>query len=68
MIYKTPSGGFVCHYCHNPGHLRRDCRKFQNKNRRFHCAHESLKSASTASTMFARSGKPNACLISSFSK
>ena len=58
----------MCHYCHNPGHLCRDCRKLQNKDRRFQCAHESLKSASTPSTMLIGSGKPNTCLISSSSK
>ena len=34
----------------------------------FQYAHESLKSASTPSTMFTGSGKPNTCLISSSSK
>ena len=58
----------MCHYCHNLGHLRQDCRKLQNRDRRFHCAHESLKSASTPSTMLAGSGKHNTCLISSSSK
>ena len=58
----------MCHYCHNPGHVRRDCRKLQNRNRRFQCALESLKGVSTSSTMLAGLGKPNTCLISSSSK
>ena len=68
MTDKKPSGGVVCHYCHNPGHVRRDCRKLKNSNRRFQCAHEPLKGVSTLSTMLAGSGKPNTCLISYFSK
>ena len=32
MTNKKPSGGVVCHYCHNPGHVRQECRKLQNKN------------------------------------
>ena len=68
MTNKTPLGGVVCHYCHNPRHLRRDYKKMQNRDQRFHCAHESLKSASTPSTMLAESSKPNTCLISSSSK
>ena len=27
MTNKTPSGGVVCRYCHNPGHVPRNCRK-----------------------------------------
>ena len=57
----------MCHYCHNPRHVRRDCRKLQNRDRRFQYAHESLKSASTLSTMLVGLGYPNTCLISSFS-
>ena len=68
MINKKPSGGVVCHYCHNPGHVHRDCRKLQNRDRRFQYAHESLKSAPTLITMLAGSSKPNTCLISSSSK
>ena len=68
MTDKTPLGGVVCHYFHNPRHLCWDCRKLQNKDRRFQCAHESLKSASTPKNMFAKSSKPNTCLISSSSK
>ena len=44
------------------------CKKLQNRNRRFQFAHESLKGASTPSTMLAGPGKPNTCLISSCSK
>ena len=68
MTDKKPSGGVVCHYCHNPGHVRRDCRKLQNLYRRFPYVHESLKGVSTPSTMLAGSSKPNLCLISSSSK
>ena len=32
MTNKKPLGGVVCHYCHNPGHVRRNYRKLQNKN------------------------------------
>ena len=42
-----------------PGHVCRDCRKLQNRDRRFQYAHESLKSASTPSTMLAGLGNPN---------
>ena len=58
----------MCHYCHNSGHVRRDCRKLQSGNRRFQCSHESLKDGSTPSTMLARSGKPNTRPISYSSK
>ena len=68
MINKKPLGGVVCHYCHNSGHVHRDCRKLQNRDRMFQYANESLKSASTPSIMLASSGKPNSCLISSSSK
>ena len=67
MTDKKPPGGVVCHYCHNPGHVRRDYRKLQNKNRRFQCAHEPLKDVYTPSTMLVGSSKPNTCLISSSS-
>ena len=52
----------------NPKHVRRDCRKLQNINRRFPYVHESLKGVSTPSTMLVGSSKPNTCLISSSSK
>ena len=32
LIDTKPSGGVVCHYCHNLGHVRQNCRKLQNKN------------------------------------
>ncbi|XP_031267509.1 uncharacterized protein LOC116125933 isoform X2 [Pistacia vera] len=32
-------GGIVCHYCHKPGHMKRDCRKLQNRNKRNPSAH-----------------------------
>ena len=68
MIDKKPLAGVVCHYCHNPGHVRWDCKKLHNRNRRFLYAHESLKGVFTPNTMLARLGKPNTCLISSSSK
>ena len=68
MTDKKPLGGVVCHYCHNPGHIRWDCRKLQNRDQRFQYAHKSLKSASTPSTMLFESSKPNTCLISSSAK
>ena len=59
----------MCHYCHNPGHIHRNCRKLQNKNRRFQYAHyqKSLKSASTSITTLTESGKTNTCFLSSSS-
>ena len=54
MIDKKPSGGVVCHYCHNPGHVRWDCRKLSNRNQMFQYAHESLKGASISSTMLVK--------------
>ena len=68
MTDKKPLGGVVCHYYHNPGHVRRDCKKLQNRNRRFPYVYESLKGVSTPSTMLVGSGKPKTCLISSSSK
>ena len=55
MTNKKPSRGVVCHYCHNPGHVRRNCRKLQNKNQRFQSVHyqKSLKFASTSITTLA---------------
>ena len=69
MINKTPSGGVVCCYCHNPGHVSRNCGKLYNKNRRFQSVHypKSLKSASTSITTLVESGKTNTCFLSSFS-
>ena len=32
MTNTKPSGGVVCHYCHNSGHVSQNCRKLQNKN------------------------------------
>ncbi|GAA0148516.1 hypothetical protein LIER_07936 [Lithospermum erythrorhizon] len=43
--YRHPRGEnpneivVVCHYCHKPGHLKRDCRKLQYNNRRTSSAH-----------------------------
>ncbi|KAL5838389.1 hypothetical protein ACOSQ3_015558 [Xanthoceras sorbifolium] len=36
---QQDSGGIVCHYCHKPGHMKRDCRKLQYKNQKAHSAH-----------------------------
>ena len=33
------SGGVVCYYYHKPRHTRRECRKLQNRNRRFQSTH-----------------------------
>ena len=68
MTDKKPLGGVVCYYCHNLGHVRRDCRKLQNRNKRFQYAHESLKNAYAPSTMFVGLYKPNTYLISSSSE
>ena len=69
MTSKKPSRGVVCHYCHNPGHVRRNCRKLQNKNRRFQFVHyhKSLKFASASITTLVESSKTNTCFISSSS-
>ena len=50
----------MCHYCHNQGHIHRNCRKLQNKNRRFQSVHyqKSLKSASTSIAALVESSKP----------
>lgn len=32
-------GGIVCHYCHKPGYMKRDCRKWLNKNQGNQYAH-----------------------------
>ena len=49
----------MCHYFHNLGHVRRNCRKLQNKNRRFQSVHyqKSLKSVSTSITTLVELGK-----------
>ena len=67
MNNTKPSGGVVCHYCHNPGHVRQNCRKLQNKNRRFQSIHhqKSLQSASTSINTLLESGKTNTYFISS---
>ena len=59
----------MCHYCHNPGHVHRNCRKLQNKNRRFQSVHyqKSLKFAFTSIATLVESGKTNTCFISSYS-
>ena len=32
------SEAIVCHYCHKPGHMKRDCRKLQSRNQGFRSA------------------------------
>ena len=56
----------MCYYCHNPRHVRRNCRRLQNKNRRFHSVHYqiSLKFASTSITTLIESSKTNTFLFS----
>ena len=67
MTNKKPSRGALCYYCHNPGHVRQNCRKLQNKNQIFQFVHyqKSLKSTSTFISTLVESGKTNTCLISS---
>ena len=69
MINIKPSGGVMCHYCHNPGHVRQNCRKLQNKNPRFQSVHhhKSLKSTFASINTFVESGKTNTSFISSSS-
>ena len=57
----------MCHYFHNPEHLHRNYRKFQNKNQRFQFVpyQKSLKSASTPISTLAKSSKTNTCFLSS---
>ena len=59
----------MCHYCHNPKHVRQNCRKLQNKNQRFQSIHhqKSLQSASTFISTLIKSGKTNISFISSSS-
>ena len=70
MTNTKPSRGVVCHYyCHNPGHVLQNCRKLQNKNRRFQSVHhqKSPQSASTSISTLVESGIINTCFISSSS-
>ena len=69
MTNKKPLGEVVYHYCHNLGHVSRNCRKLQNKNRRFQSIyyHKSLKSASTSIATLAESSKTSTCFLSSSS-
>ena len=47
------SGGVVCHYCHKPGHVIRDCKKRHNRNQKFQSAHiASTTEASDQSVQF----------------
>ena len=69
MTNTKPLRGVVCHYCHNLGHVLQNCRKLQNKNRRFQSVHhqKSLQSAFTSISTLVESGKTNTCFISSSS-
>ena len=66
MTNTKPSGGCVCHCCHKPRHVRQNCKKLQNKNRRFQSVHhhKALQSASTSISTLIESGKINTCFIS----
>ena len=57
----------MCHYCHNLGHVRWNCRKVLNKNRTFQFVHyhKSLKSESTSITTLVELGKTNTFFLSS---
>ena len=59
----------MCHYCQNLGHLHWNCRKLQNKNRRFQSGNyqKSLYYASTSIITLVESGKTHTCFISSSS-
>ena len=59
----------MCYCCHNPGHVRQNCRKLQNKNQRFQFVHhqKSLQFASTSISTLVELGKTNTCFISSSS-
>ena len=35
----TSSGGVVCYYCHKPGHVIRDSKKWQSRNQRVQSTH-----------------------------
>ena len=34
----------MCYYCYKPGHVRRDCRKLQNRNQRPQSTHVAVAS------------------------
>ena len=36
---RPGSGGVVCYYSYKPGHMKRDCKKRQNRNQKFQSAH-----------------------------
>ena len=67
MTNTKPSGGAVCHYCHNPRHVCQNCRKLHNKNRRFQSVlhQKSLQSVSASISTLIESSKSNTCFISS---
>ena len=69
MTNKKPSRGVLCYYCHIPGHVRWNCRKLQNKNRRFQSIpyQKSLKSTSAPISTLAESVTTNTCFLSSSS-
>ena len=59
----------MCHYCHQPRHVRHKYRKLQNKNRIFQYVHhqKSLQSASASIGTHIESSKTNTCFIFSSS-
>ena len=59
----------MCHYCHNPVHVRQNFRKLQNKNRIFQSIpyQKSLKFASAPISTLVESSKTNICFLLSFS-
>ena len=69
MTSTKSSERVVCHYYHNPGHVCHNCKKLQNKNRRFQSVYhqKSLQFASTSINTLVESGKTNTCFIFSSS-
>ena len=69
MTNKKPSGRVGRHDCHKLGHVRWNCRKLQNKNRKIQSSNykKSLHDASTSITTLVESDKTNTCFISSSS-
>ena len=59
----------MCHYCHNPRHVSRICRKLHNKNQRFQFIpyQKLLKFASTPISTLVESSKTNTCFLLSSS-
>ena len=69
MTNKKLSCEVVCHYFYNPRYIHQNCRKLQNKNRRFQYVNcqKSLKSTSTPITTLSKSDKTSTCFLSSSS-